>query len=227
MADSTERRMALLAEAAGIDFALCEIETREKLFKEVLRFAPIQKPHPWKRPREIEDEIDGIRSDIRRLRQRIEALDGYAMSLARIEADRGEQEAALQAIIDAGNDRELIADALSKLREHGQRPQEQWVDRAALRHLEALEAALVYPAERAISRTMDGSGRPRNLDAYEVALAAAVAFQNLTGTRPGYWNGGRGTPFSRLVEALFADIGIDAHPRKPIEWAMTKLPELE
>jgi len=215
----------ICAELVGVDLNACDRETFHKITHEALPLVCLGRPHPWKRPGEIEKEIDGIVGDVRRLRRRIQSLDGYAMGIARREANRPERELAMQGIVDAVGDEEKMRLAVEKLTAC-EKPQDQWVDFAALRHLDALEASLIAPAERAIARAGEGTGRPKNLDAYEVAFAAARAFQNITGTRPTYWNGGS-TPFSRMLKRLYTEIGIEAHTRKPFEWAMSKLPPLE
>lgn len=223
-----DKIIRICAEAAGIDLTTCDQATRKKVRKEGLRVAlESVDSRPWDKPGAIESEIDGIIADIRSLRRRIQALDNYALALARMEADRPEREAALQAMADAGNDPDRREAAHQRLIDLPNKPKEDWVDFIAIRHLDELEAALVFPATEAITRA-DRSGRTkkRNLAAYDLALAAAHAYQNLTGKTPGNWTGGN-TPFMRMVEQLFEVAGIRASVRKPIEAAIHNLRQKE
>ena len=149
-------------------------------------------PNPMRDPKSVERHVDQIIKDIRSLRKRISGLDTYAKSYARRTARRGEEIAP-----------------------------EEWVDLAALRHVNALEAAMQELGARAIELTPTGAGRPKNKHAHDVALAAAYAFKELTGNDPTFWNEGS-TPFSRMVGALFEELGIKAKLRGPIEAAMQK-----
>ena len=179
-------------------------------------------PVAWQSPSKIETEIDGIISDIRRLRHRIKGLDGYALSLARQHAEKDEEREIIESLIASSGDAERIAEALKRLDDFQRKPRELWVDRAAIAHLDALEKALSEPARLAIAAAPVGAGRRPNRVAYRVALTAAVAFRDLTGSDPTFWNGGE-TPFSRMVADIYKCAGIKADLRKPIEAAMHKL----
>lgn len=151
--------------------------------------------HVWMRPGNAENEAEKLRAKLASTIEAIEGLDRYAMALARREADR---------------------DRLDQIV-----PREEWVDYAAIAAISALRAALVFPIERAISNAPTGAGRPPNRQAYGVAESAYLIFEEVTGKKPTFWNGGD-TDFSRLVEQLFKAYGIKSTLRKPIEAAMHK-----
>ncbi|MBL3579231.1 hypothetical protein [Rhodovulum visakhapatnamense] len=214
----------ICAEVAGIDEATCDQTTAQSITCHATRIYGATLPDPWENPRAIEKEIDGIRAEIRKLRKRIQALDGHARSLARNHADRNEREdveANIVSSIKDGDD-EALRTSLERLNEYSARPKGQWVDFAALTHLDALEVALIGPAERAIAAAGTGPGRRPDRRAYRTAAAAARAFRDLTGTDPTFWNGGE-TPFSRMLVRIYQCAGIKADLRKPIEAAMHEL----
>lgn len=188
-------------------------------------------PQGWERPQEIEKELEGVLSDIRALRKRIIKLDGYSLSMARRRQDPLQEEIAK---IDVA---EVLRQLKSDLEAQGRGEQtpprlwhqigdappiENWVDKAALRHLDELEKCLIAPIEAAIASAPSGRGRPKNRRAYRIAEFAVGMFVRLTGEKPTYWNGTE-TKFSRLVEELFQIGGVKADIRKPIEAAMSKL----
>lgn len=151
--------------------------------------------HVWMRPGSVESEAEKLRTKLASTIEAIEGLDHYAMALARREADR---------------------DRLDQIV-----PREEWVDHAAITAINALRDALVFPIERAIPNAPTGAGRPPNRRAYGVVECAYLTFEELTGKKPTFWNGGE-TDFSRLVEELFQVYGIKSTLRKPIEAAMHK-----
>lgn len=183
-------------------------------------------PPAWERPSGIEAEVDGIIRDIRRLKKRIGALDSFAKSSARREADRSEREKIEREMGEAAvsGNRNALSDALQRYREISARARETWVDIAALAKLDELEAALRAPAAMAISAAGTGAGRKRNRQAYHLALAAARAFKRLTGNEPTFWNGGE-TPFSRMLSEVYRCAGVTADMRTPVEAAMRELRE--
>jgi hypothetical protein len=195
---------------------------QENINKHSLSIFLAAQPLAWESPTKIEKEIDGIIRDIRKLRKRISALDGYAASLARRHAQRHEEQAINDAIVASAQDPEKLEEALKQFDEFSTRPKELWVDFAALAHLDALEQALIKPAEVAIAASPPGAGRRPNRRAYRVALATARAFRDLTGENPTFWNGGE-TPFSRMLAEIYRSAGIKADLRKPIEAAMHEL----
>jgi hypothetical protein len=206
----------------GVDLAECDHVTALKIGHHALEIYLSTRPVAWESPSNIENEIDGIIRDIRRLRQRIMALDGYAMSLARRYAERDKEQEINDAIVASIGDAEKMAEAIERFDEFSRRPMGLWVDKAAIAHLDALEQALTEPARIAIAAVPVGAGRRPNRVAYRVALTAAVAFRDLTDTDPTFWNGGE-TPFSRMVADIYKCAGIKADLRKPIEAAMHKL----
>ena len=212
----------ICARVAEVDLASCDQSTAQEINRQVVAIFRSAMPLAWENPGRIEAEIDGIIRDLRKLRQRIVALDGYAKSMARKHAERETEQEIHDAIVASAGDTERMAEAVRKFDEFSRRPKELWVDIAALSHLEALEKALTKPAELAIAATPAGAGRRPNRRAYRVALAAAHAFSALTGTNPTFWNGGE-TPFSRMVADIYRCEGIKADLRKPIEAAMHEL----
>ncbi|KPQ05467.1 MAG: Biogenesis of lysosome-related organelles complex-1 subunit 2 [Rhodobacteraceae bacterium HLUCCA12] len=224
MADlcSMEEIRSICAEVAGVDLISCDQPTAQEINRQAFAIFGSALPLAWENPSKIETEIDGIIRDIRKLRQRIIALDGYAKSLARKHAVREKEQEILDSIVASAGDSEKMAEAVRQFDEFSKRPKELWVDIAALSHLDALEQALTGPAEVAIAATPPGAGRRPNRRAYRVALVAARVFQDLTGTNPTFWNGGE-TPFSRMVAKIYRCAGIKADLRKPIEAAMHEL----
>lgn len=212
----------ICARAKGIEFATCDQDTAQEITRQAYPILQSTFPLPWQNPSKIESEVGAILGDIRKLRRRIVALDGYTKSLARQHAERDEEKDILEEIIAAADDPVKMAEAEKRFDEFSRRPKESWVDIAALAHLDALEKALVRPVEVAIEASPPGAGRRPNRRAYRVAFAAARAFRNLTDSPPTFWNGGA-TPFSRMVADIYSCAGIKADLRKPIEAAMRKL----
>lgn len=212
----------ICAEVADVDLMSCDQPTAQEINRQAFAIFGSAMPLAWENPSKIETEIDGIIRDIRKLRQRIVALDGYAKALARKHAERETEREIHDAIVASAGDPEKMTEALRQFDEFSRRPKELWVDFAALSHLDALEQALTKPAEVAIAAAPPGAGRRPNRRAYRVALAAARAFHDLTGTNPTFWNGGE-TPFSRMVADIYRCAGIKADLRKPIEAAMREL----
>lgn len=212
----------ICAESAGIDLSTCDHATAQKITRHAMRIFSAASPDHWEKPSSIETEIDGILRDVRKLRQRIVALDGRAKALARQHAERDEAQEITDAIIAASGDKDKILEAVQRFDALSKRPKTEWVDYAALRHLDALDDALRKPVELAIAASPPGAGRRPNRRAYRIALAAAKVFRDLSGTEPTFWNGGS-TPFSRMLERIYAAAGIKADIRKPIEAAMHEL----
>lgn len=219
---SMEEIQRICAEVAGVDLASCDQPTAQEINRQAFSIFSSAIPLAWKNPGKIETEIDGIIRDIRKLRQRIVALDDYAKTLARKHAERETEREIHDAIFASAGDPVKMAEAVRQFDEFSRRPKELWVDLAALSHLDALEQALSKPAEVAIAVTPPGAGRRPNRRAYRVAHVAARVFKDLTGTQPTFWNGGE-TPFSRMVAKIYRCAGIKAGLRKPIEAAMHEL----
>lgn len=181
--------------------------------------------HVWMRPGNVESEAEKLRAKLASTIEAIEGLDRYAMALARNEADRSREKELEKAILQL--DREKLPKeehraALEKLcGNYEPQPIDEWVDHAAIAAINALRDALVFPIERAIPNAPTGAGRPPNRRAYGVAEAAYLIFEEVTGKKPTFWNGGE-TDYSRLVSALFEAYGIKSTLRKPIEAAMHK-----
>lgn len=178
--------------------------------------------HPtWSKPGDVEAELEGVLQDLRSLRRRIENLDRHALVLAR-QAQTADRDKALEAqLVEKAGDFAAINQLLHD-HEGASLDPRNYVDQAALRHIQQLEQCLVAPIERAIAAAPTGRGRPKNRRAYDIADFAAQAYFKLTQKPPTFWNGGA-TPFSRLVDDLFALGGVTADPRKPIEAAMSKM----
>ncbi len=184
-------------------------------------------PPAWTRPKDIEEELEGIRADIRALKKRIQNADRFAMVLARREATRPNLEALEAEIEEAQGNHEVITQAADRyfLKERAITP-DKYVDKAAIKHLEEVEKCLVRPIEEAIEAAPKGRGRPKNNRAHAIASYAARSYLYLTGERPTFWNG-TDNAFSILVDELFNVANIVADIRKPIEAAMSKLEQDE
>lgn len=213
---------AICADIAQVDETTCSQDTAQRITR-IASTIPMF-PDRMKEPRKIEREVDQIIKDIRSLRKRISALDDYARSCARRAADRPEFKDVLEAIADSECDPEAMNAAVQRFETLSQKPRSEWVDFAALHHLDALETAMRDLGLQAIARTSPGAGRRGNQHAHKVAFAAAKAYVDLTGEQPTFWNGGS-TPFSRMIERLFAELEIKAGIRGPVEAAMQKLNE--
>ena len=217
---SFERVRLICADVAGVDWHRCDQETGQRINR-IASTIPMH-PNPMRDPKAVERDVDQIIKEIRSLRKRIASLDEYAKSYARRAAMREEFTEICSEIACAGADPIAQEKASARFEAHSKRPLEEWVDFAALRHIDALEAAMQELGARAIELSPTGAGRPRNKHAHDVALAAARAFKELTGDHPTFWNTGS-TPFSRMVEALFRELSVKAGLRGPIENAMQKL----
>lgn len=184
-------------------------------------------PPAWKRPKEIEEELEGIRSDIRALKRRIQNADRFAMVLARREATKSNLKELEAEVEEAQGNHESISLAAERyfIKERAITP-DKYVDRAAIEHLEEVEKCLVRPIEEAIELAPKGRGRPKNNRAHAIALYAARTYFWLTGEKPTFWNG-TDNAFSILVEELFNIGNVVADIRKPIEAAMSKIDEGE
>ncbi len=163
--------------------------------------------------RSVDAEIAGIIEDARRLQARVAALDGYALARARrsvpevVEAHRR-----LDAAAASGDAAALLSAAADACRP---RPQEAWVDFAAMAALDALVEALGAPAEQAAqARAAEAGDRRKDPVAHVVAEQAALAFLHFTGEKPGYWNGST-TPFARFLRDVFDALGIKTELRAP------------
>lgn len=212
----------ICADVAGVDLAVCDQSTCQEINRQAYEIFRSTSPSAWQNPSKIESEIDGIIRDIRKLRQRLIALENYAKSQARRHAEKQTEQEILDAITASAGDTIKLAEAIRQFDELSSKPKELWVDFAALAHLEALEKALSRPAEMAIAANPPGAGRRPNRRAYRIAFAAARAFRDLTGKSPTFWNGGQ-TPYSRMVADIYRCAGIKADLRKPIEAAMHEL----
>ncbi|MEO9463902.1 MULTISPECIES: hypothetical protein [Alphaproteobacteria] len=189
--------------------------------------AMVFSPPVWSRPKEIEEELEGIRADIRALKKRIHNVDRFAIGMARREATKQDLEQFTKEVIEA-KDNQVMVDSLvegyfAKMRAV---TPDKYVDHAAIRHLEEMEKCLVRPIEVAIEASPKGRGRPKNNRAYEIASFAAKAYLHLTGEKPTFWNG-TDNAFTILVEELFNLGSVLADIRKPIEAAMSKLEQGE
>ncbi len=189
-----------------------------------LRIAKMLTAPAWSKPKDAEAEIDAILRDVRGLRRRVQGLHHHTAALARQAKDAREREDALNRVAVAADESDLVAHAraVDELKRIMFQPKEQWVDFAALHHLDALERCLTVAAGDVIEAAPSGRGRPANRHANRAALEAARIYIGITGEMPTFWNGGS-TPFSRLVDEVFAVAGISVQLRQPIEAAMRKL----
>ncbi|WP_456388380.1 hypothetical protein [Profundibacter sp.] len=181
--------------------------------------------HVWQKPREIENQLEDVRTKLSDAMQAIKGLDNYAKALARRGADR-ESEKNFQELILKLDRMELSDDErrqqVEKIcKDWNPQPKEEWVDYLALAAIQKLRNSLVLPIEKAIQNAPTGPGRPPNRRAYLVAEYAYILYLELTGEEPGFWEGAE-TPFSRLVSALYSTYGIRAGLKKPILAAMHK-----
>lgn len=206
----------------GVD--LRQISDLEERFIWMQRMNRAIRGPVFSQPKQIEAEVEGIRKDIRKLRQRIEALGDKTLGMARRASEAAEYNAAEKRIAEAaalGDDEKMMAAAKGFV-ELGDRPKDRWHDIAAGNHLAALEEGLKECARVAVELAPIQSGRPRNQHAYMIAEFAVQSFTHFTGQKAGFWNGGD-TPFMRYMADLCNAAGVKADLRTPIAAAMRKL----
>ncbi|TGN58590.1 hypothetical protein E4L95_12325 [Paracoccus liaowanqingii] len=205
----------------GVD--LRQISDLEERFIWMQRMNRAIRGPAFSQPKQIEAEVEGIRKDIRKLRQRIEALGHETLVMARQASQAAEYKAAEKRIAEASaaRDDEKMMAAAKAFVELGDNPKD-WHDIAAARHLAALEEGFRECAKVAVELAPIQSGRPKNQHAYMVAEFAVQSFTHFTGQKAGFWNGGD-TPFMRYTADLCDAAGVKADLRTPIEAAMRKL----
>ena len=209
--------------ALGVDLERIEdLETR-MLWMSRLNYA-VRGP-VFAYPHEVEAEVEGIRKDIAALRRRIDALGEQTLAKVRRASHAQEYREAEAAISAAAKlqDDAAMTEAVTCFMEIANRKPEQWHDKAAARHLDALEVGLHECARVAVELAPIKTGRRRNEHPYMIADFAVQSFQHFTGEKAGFWNGGAG-PFMRYVDDLCAAAGVKADMRRPIEAAMRKYP---
>ena len=208
---------ALLSRHLGLDQSAMTQADLQRLTDAALRvFAAGSFQHPKRdqRPDLLEQDLEAMRAEIRAIIRRIEALDGWALSVARRARATREIEA-------AGPDPAAILAAVDRAE---QAPASDWPDKAAIRNLRELEEGLRKPIETLIrlgSGLPSGKGTKPNLVARKLALAAARAWSDLTDSEPTYWKDS--TAFARLADDLFRGFGIKADTRRACEWALSEL----
>lgn len=216
--------VTLLAESAEIDFGTCDPEIAKRVIAWASQFWDAHRV--WSRPREVEESLEVVRRNIRNLRASIEKLDESALSIARAWHFRANRPTPDPMVRDPGNIDPDDGQAIYEWFAARFPSKEEWVDIATLRQLDALERALVRPAEIAIGlseSTPAGRGRPPELAARAVALMVARALLDLTGKVPTYRRDG--TAYARLTAAIFEFLGERADTDRACKWALTKLPD--
>lgn len=185
----------------------------------------------WERPGQIENQLEDARKNLTAAIEAVKNLDNFAKVLARNEALKERDQEFERQIVEIGASglpqNEQIEQINNVIEAFPPIPPEEYIDHAAIAHLEKLRDALVRPIEAAIPSVQEGRGRPRNTRAYAVAEYAYLIFEELTGQKPTFWNGKETTAFGRMVEFLFEVYGIKSTVRKPIEAAMHKFNENE
>lgn len=170
-----------------------------------------------RRPDLLEQQLEAARATLRDAIKQIEAIDGWALSIARRGVAKAEMAAAA-----ALDDPEALMAAIAR---HAVVPVEQWPDKVAVANLRVLEQGLRLPTEIAIEKAAEmpqGKGAKPDLVARRVALEAGRALLDLTGEVPTYREDG--TAFAKLTAELFREFGIKAHPLQPCKYALAKLP---
>lgn len=179
----------------------------------------------WEKPDQVEDQLENARAKLRDAIKAVEALDKFALVLARKDADRERDDQFLRSIeeieareISDAEKRELFERISADFK-----PQavSDYVDKKAVASMAALFQSLERPTEQAIANAPQGRGRRKNRRAYAVAEYSLLIYREITGQDPGFWERGD-TPFSRLVGGLFEIYGINADLKKPILAAMHK-----
>jgi hypothetical protein len=220
--DEIESIVSLLAHHAGLDsFSKNDWNSEIRTHAFNLKIASLMN-HPLRdqRPDILEQELESARKEIRLIIRRIEALDGWALSVARRATTREADEKAFAA---AGSDNSALLAAL----ERAKTPVEEWPDKAAIKHLKALEIGLKTPIETLIEKSKSlpsGKGAKPNLAARKVALKAGWALIKLTGKPISYWRDS--TAYANLTTDLFRLFGIKADTRRPCEWALSELAKI-
>lgn len=177
----------------------------------------------WEGPGQIEAQLEDARAKLRGAIKAVEALDGYALSLARRYSDREREErffrrlGEIDASVNSEDAKRVMVDRLCA--DYEPQPPSEYVDNNALAAMAALVQSLERPTEMAIANAPQGPGRRKNRRAYEVAKYALLIYREVTDQDVGFWEGGS-TPFSRLVAGLFEIYGIKAGIKKPILEAM-------
>ena len=216
--------MALLCQHAGIDPATLpqpEAQRANTLALGILGIGLRNDPLVDRRPDLLEQKLEDARGEIRRLIEAIEALNPWALAVARRAKSDREFEAKM-ALLKDSDPEALIAAVL----QHTETPppKEDWPDKAAIRNLRELEDGLKKPIQTLIRKTegfSDGRGAKPNLVARNLAHAAARALMELTGEPPSYWRDA--TAFAKLTADLFRLFNVEADTRRACEWALSEL----
>lgn len=207
----------LVCEHSGLDQTMlgqAELRRLNQVALPVFLAGIHQHPTRDQRPDLLEQDLEEVRKKLRDIIRQIEALDAWALAVARRAKVRREIDA-------AGTDVNAIMAAMERAERV---PPEEWPDKAAIRHLRDLENGLKDPIGTLFEKARglpDGRGTKPNLVARNVALCAARALSELTGKPVSYWRDG--TAFAKLTASLFLAFNIKADTRRACEWALSEL----
>lgn len=181
----------------------------------------------WEKPKEVEDDLEELRRDLRSVRERIISMDSFAKWLARCDAAG---KFALEELMDeaaAADHHEEVRQLAAKWAEPI--PQAELVDVAAINAIRRLEASLPVAIEKAVSEVNKSPTRPANWPARLVALKAARAYKELVSFPGRSRKNPLSTPLGRMVRELFVLLEIRSTTGKiagvesPLNWALDKL----
>lgn len=188
----------------------------------------------WRNPRAVETELEAVRRDIKRLRNRIASLEEYTDIIGfnlkgyiDLNGDPGPMterifDEAAQAEWDALADDDKTASAMAGFYFV---PYKECTVPVALAALAKLDAAIVLTIEEAIeaSAKLPETGRIPNVVAKDVAYVVAEYVRDVTGELPGPRLRYSGSDFERTLTEIFELLEIKADAQAPAKAVLLKL----
>ncbi len=162
----------------------------------------------WHNPRAVEDELGAIRRELKRLKNRIAALDEN--TIRQINDTEG---------VDIDGVR-FTAEFLLFT------PVEERTVPVTLAAMERLEVAIVQVIEQTIDagNQLPATGRIPNLAARNVAYLVAKYLRDVTGKTPALWTGATPSgPFEMALTEIFEILDVESGLQRPGEWAIKEL----
>ena len=180
----------------------------------------------WRNPRAVETELEAVRSDIKRLRNRIASLEDYTdiigFNLNCYIDNNGDPSPVTERIIDEAAQAEwdALADddkTASAMAGFYFVPPEEYTVAVALAAMAKLDAAIVLTIEEAIeaSAKLKETGRIPNVVAHGVARVVAEYVREVTGNLPGPRRKYSGSDFERTLVEIFKLLKIKAGAQAP------------
>jgi len=176
----------------------------------------------WPNPRIVEDKLEAIRRDIKKIERRIKSLDDGTQS--KINRAGDPQQIEIEAAKLSGDFSRILHASKATVVE----PYEQWTIPAARSALARLDAGIKRTIEQTIEagEHLPATGRIPNYSARTVACRVAEYLRDATGKTPTLWKGDEPSgPFALALREIFKILDIKAGVQRPGEYAISKLSE--